>query len=172
VPLENIFLSIDWNLLLSIGIPAIVAIVGWFFVHKLNSTRELATRKREARLKAVETAYMRIATTMNRPLNEKSMEALETFVAEIQLYGTPRQIELMQIMVEEFKKPYFVVSYDALLEDLRDTIRNELNMEEVKGPIWWLRFNNSKEKAITNQAVQEGQPKLSDSEHHEEEADH
>lgn len=140
---------IDWGLALSITIPAIVAIAGWFFVHKLNSAQELKTRKREARLKSLETAYMRIATDMNRPLDDKITNNLEVFVAEIQLYGTPKQIKLMQVMVEEFKKPNNTISYDNLLEDLRDTIRSELNMEKTEGPIWWLRFNRD-EKPTTN----------------------
>lgn len=131
---------VDWRLLATLGLPAVVAVAGWFYAHKLNSQRDLAIRKREARLKALEAAYMRISTSMNRPLDEKAVEAIETFVAEIQLYGTPRQIELMQVMVEEFKKPNFVVSYDALLADMRDTIRRELQMEELTGPVWWLRL--------------------------------
>lgn len=48
---------------------------------------------------------MRLATSSNRALDEPSQERLETFVAEIQLYGTPRQIQLMTQIVEAFRKP-------------------------------------------------------------------
>ncbi|SRR6266404_2669098 len=134
--------SLDWRLVATIGVPAIVIIVGWFFVHWLNARRDLAIRKREARLKALEAAYMRIATSSNRPtLTEEMMEKIETFVSEIQLYGTPHQIQLMTEIVEEFKKANNIVSFDKLLADLRDTIRRELKLESVSGLVWWLRLH-------------------------------
>ena len=75
------------------------------------------------------------------------MDDIETFVSEIQLYGTPRQIQLMTEIVEGFKKTPNVVSYDAILKDLRDTIRKELSLEPISGEIWWLRFDREK-KAV------------------------
>jgi hypothetical protein len=131
---------IDWNLVATIGIPALVIVVGWFFAHRLSASRDLATRRREARIKALEAAYMRIATSMNRPIDAEAIRLLETFVAELQLYGTPHQIQLMSEIVEGFKKPNKTVSYDPILEDLRDTIRKELKLEVVSGPVWWLRL--------------------------------
>lgn len=129
----------DWKLLATVGIPGAV-VAGWFFAHWLTSRRELATRKREARIKALETAYMRIASSTNRDLTPESKEKFETFVAEIQLYGTPHQIQLMQQMVEAVKTGGDV-SHDAILVDLRDTIRGQLELESVAGPVWWLRFD-------------------------------
>lgn len=149
---------VDWRLVVTLGLPAMVAVVGWFYVHKLNAQRDLVIRKREARLKALEAAYMRISTSMNRPLDDKVVDAIETFVAEIQLYGTPRQIELMQVMVEEFKKPNFVVSYDALLADMRDTIRSELQMEQLNGPVWWLRLTKAPVEHAANDALKPTAP--------------
>lgn len=130
----------NWSLIATLGIPGAVVVAGWFFAHWLTARRELAARKREARLKALEAAYMRIATSTNRELTPEIKEKLETFVAEIQLYGTPRQIELMQAMVSEFKKDG-EVSYDALLADLRDTIRAQLKLEPISGFVWWMRFD-------------------------------
>src|SRR5712692_10467988 len=90
--------AIDWRLVATIGVPAIIVVAGWFLGHWLNARRDLAIRKREARLKALESAYMRIATSSNRPFTDKSMDDIETFVSEIQLYGTPRQVVLMSEM--------------------------------------------------------------------------
>lgn len=144
----------DWKFVLTLGIPAIVVIVGWFFAHRLTAQRDLATRKREARLKALEAAYMRIATSSNREnLTPEIMDKLETFVSEIQLYGTPRQISLMAEMVETFKRGE-TVSYDALLADLRDTIRNQLELEPVDGAVWWFRFNRPPVPVQVEQSAQ------------------
>ena len=52
----------------------------------------------------------------------------------------------MQVIVEEFKKPNSRVSYDAILADLRDTIRTELRLEPITGPIWWLRLSHPSDK--------------------------
>jgi hypothetical protein len=134
----------DWRLVATIGIPGSLVVLGWFFVHRLNSARDIATKRREARIKALEVAYMRIATSSNRALTEKIMDDLEYFVSEIQLYGTPRQVELMGEMVEAFKASAPFISYDALLLDLRDTIRDELKLEKISGNVWWFRFTRNK----------------------------
>ncbi len=134
--------SLDWRLVATIGAPAIVIVAGWFFVHRLNAQRDLVIRRREARLKALEAAYIRIATSSNRTkLTEEMIEKIETFVSEIQLYGTPHQIQLMTEIVEGFKKPNNIVSFDELLADLRDTRRKELKLESVSGSVWWLRLS-------------------------------
>lgn len=140
--INQILCAIDWEPILTIGIPAVVVVAGWFFVNQLNARRELAIRKREARLKALEAAYMRLATSHNRPLSHEIQEKMEVFVSEIQLYGTPGQLQLMTEIVKGLKKRNNLVSYDAILADLRDTIRKELNLEPVSGPVWWLRMGH------------------------------
>ena len=157
----QIFRAISWKLAATVGIPAVVIVAGWFFVHWLNGRRDLRIRKREARLKALEAAYMRIATSCNRPLTDKSKDDIETFVSEIQLYGTPRQIQLMGEMAEAFKKPNHIVSYDAILADLRDSIRKELNLEPVSGLVRWFRFVRNKpaaNKSLNPDAPDSGSP--------------
>ena len=130
----------NWTLVASIGIPSALVVAGWFFAHWLSARRQLAARRREARLKALEAAYMRLATSSNRELTNELIDKLETFVSEIQLYGTPKQIALMGKIVETFKVPGAVVPYDAILIDLRNTIRNQLQLEPVAGDVWWLRL--------------------------------
>jgi len=131
---------VDWRLVATLGVPTAAVIAGWFLVHWLNARRDLAARKREARLKAREAAYMRLANASNRSLSDKSMDDIETFVAELQLYGTPKQIQLMAEIVGAFKQAGGFVSYDAILADLRDTIRRALRLEPVSGAVWWFRF--------------------------------
>ena len=137
--------SLDWQLILSILIPGIIVIAGWFIANGLTSKREFRARRREARVKGLEAAYMRVATSSNRELTEEVMEKLETFVSEIQLYGTPKQVQLTRKLVNDYVSKTPVVSFDAILEDLRDALRKELQLEPVdtldgiKG-ISWLRF--------------------------------
>ena len=128
------------SLAVAVGIPGLLVVAGWFLAHWLTARRELAAKRRESRLRALEAAYMRIATSSNRPLTSEIIERIETFVSEIQLYGTPRQVELMGEIVHAFKKPNNTVYYDVLLADLRDTIRHELRLEAIKGYVWWVRI--------------------------------
>jgi hypothetical protein len=46
----------DWKLALSLGVPAVVVVAGWFLAHWLTARRELASKRREARVKALEAA--------------------------------------------------------------------------------------------------------------------
>jgi hypothetical protein len=131
---------IDLRLAITLGVPALIAVVGWIVGHWLNSRRELRNRRREARLKGLETAYKCLAMAAVRDWTEEHKLEFEKFVAEIQLYGTPRQVDLMTKLVEAFARQEKSISFDSLLEDLRDALRAELRMEPVKGPIWWYRF--------------------------------
>ena len=100
---------------------------------------------------------MRLATSHNRPVSEEILDKMEVFVSEIQLYGTPRQIQLMMEIVEGLKKNNSV-SYDAILADLRDTVRKELNLELVSGPVWWLRFDRSSGGKMLNMSDTRSNP--------------
>lgn len=129
--------DLDWKAVTTV----VVAAVGWVVVHRLNNDRDLATRRREARIKALEAAYMRLATASNRELTPALMDQIETFVSELQLYGTPRQVELMGKIVEGLKIPNNTVAFDDILIDLRDSIREALRLEKLPTTIWWFRFS-------------------------------
>ena len=148
-PVQSSSSLIDLKTVISVGIPALVAVLGWFFGHLLNSRRELANRKREARIKALERAYIRLAYASNREFTPKVIEDIETFVAELQLYGKPTHVELMKTMVNQFLNPPASkkVDFDPLLESLRDSLREELGLEPIKGSVWWLRIGQPKPPA-------------------------
>ena len=131
---------IDLRLAITLGVPALIAVAGWIVGHWLNARRELKNRRREARLKGLESAYKCLAMAAVREWTDEHKAEFERFVAEIQLYGTPRQVDLMIELVEAFNRQAPSISFDPLLEDLRNTLRSELKMEAVKGPVWWYRF--------------------------------
>jgi hypothetical protein len=131
---------VDLRLAVSIGIPAFIAVIGWFLAHWLNSRREVNNKRREIRLRGLESAYVRLANAAQRNLTDQHKSELEAFVSEIQLYGTPRQIQLTIELVRSLTEKKAKISFDALLEDLRDTLRKELRMEAVSGSVWWYRF--------------------------------
>jgi hypothetical protein len=131
---------IDLRLALTLGVPALIAIVGWIVGHWLNAKRELTNRRREARLKGLESAYKCLALAAVREWTDEHKAEFERFVAEIQLYGTPYQVGLMTTLVKALNRQEPSISFDPLLEDLRNSLRAELRMEPVSGPVWWYRF--------------------------------
>ncbi len=131
---------IDVRLAISVGVPALIAVAGLFLAHGLNARREVYNKRREIRLRGLESAYTRLATSAQRDWTEDLKRQFESFVAEIQLYGTPKQIELTIEIVKALSEHRPHVSFDSLLENLRDTLRKELKMEPVKGHVWWYRF--------------------------------
>lgn len=147
---------IDLRLALTLGVPALIAVVGWIVGHWLSSRRELRNRRREARLKGLEAAYKCLAMAAVREWTDEHKLEFEKFVAEIQLYGTPRQVTLMTNLVEAFDRQEKSISFDPLLEDLRDSLRAELRMEKVKGPVWWYRFKLPEWKS--QERAQQGAP--------------
>ncbi len=130
----------DLRLALSLGVPALIAVAGWFLAHWLNARREVNTKRREIRLKGLEAAFIRLAMAGQRDWSDEQKLGFEQFIAEIQLYGTPRQIELTIELVKAFIAKEPRISFDPLLIDLRDSLRRELRMETVKGSVWWYRF--------------------------------
>lgn len=144
----SVLAAVEWRFVVTLALPTLVVIAGWFYVHRLNSERDLAIRRREARIKSLESAFLRLATSSNKALTPALMDEIEIFVSEIQLYGTPRQVELMGLIVEGLKRPNNPVPFDAILIDLRDTIRNELRLEPLPKTIWWFRFNRKPQQDI------------------------
>ncbi len=138
--MSDFFSLLDIRLAVSLGVPALIAVAGWFLAHWLNARREVTNKRRELRLKGLEAAYMRLAMSSLRDWTDTEKLGFEQFIAEIQLYGTPRQIELTIELVKAFVAREPKVSFDSLLENLRDSLRAELRMEKVGGPIWWYRF--------------------------------
>lgn len=132
----------DPRLAVTIGVPALVVVLGWIVAHRLNEWRDRENKKRDIRVQAISRLYMKLALFVNRPsLTEDDKREFESFVAEIQLYGTLGQLALMTTLVEEMKKPNNAVSFDAILLALRDDIRAALSLAHVSGAVWWYRFN-------------------------------
>ena len=67
----------------------------------------------------------------------------------------------MAEMAEAFKIPNNEVSYDAILANLRDSIRKELNLEPVSDAVRWFRFERNKpaaNKTLNQDAPDSGTP--------------
>ena len=127
-----------WPLFFQLLASAIVAFCGAWLAHSFSAARDRANKRREQRIAFLIAAYRGIESAANRR-DGSAASALESAVADIQLFGTPRQVELVQSFVFEFTE-HQSASTDALLVELRRDLRAELRFERVPDSIKFLRI--------------------------------
>jgi hypothetical protein len=131
---------------ISAAIAGVIVVVGWYVVHQLTIKRDQANKRRDLRVQYLIKAYRRLEFAGNRPLTEEVAPELERAVADIQLFGTPKQVELVQTFALGFAENKRH-SLDPLLNDLRRELRNELNLESVQTGIKYLRIADGEKRS-------------------------
>ncbi len=129
----------DWQLLT----PLAAAVVGGFVVHVLTGRRGRTNKRREQRIGYLIEAYRRLESCALRHGPFDALK-LESAVADIQLFGSPRQVQLVQEFAAEFAAQRGA-SLDALLRELRCNLRVELKLESVPDRILHLRIKNDEQ---------------------------
>ena len=124
-------------------ITTLVAIVGWYAAHRLSATRDRANKRRELRVQYLIEAYRRLENASNRPSLKAVVSEFEKAIADIQLFGTPRQVALAQEFAVGFARAG-THSLDPLMNDLRSSLRAELDLEPVSAGIKYLRIEFDK----------------------------
>lgn len=129
-----------WKIVVTVA----TAVVGWVVGHYFNSLRDRQLKRREIITDHLINAYRILANEVT--LREASIERdkqLETLIAELQLFGTLKQIKLAKQLADDIvnKETFYI---DDLLVDLRDDLRNQLSLEKVEGRVKWLRFGKMK----------------------------
>ena len=129
----------NWQLLIPLLVTTVVAIIGWFIAHRLAAARDRESKRRDKRIQYLVEAFRRLATVGNRPNLSECAEELESAIADIQLFGTPEQINKVQALTKELGEKN-KASLNDLVKDLRQDLRKELRLLEVEGKMWWLRI--------------------------------
>ena len=130
------------NLSLSIIISIsglIITIIGWFFLHELTKRRDNANKRKELRITYLIEVYRKLEYVSNRS-NIDTTEYMEKSMADIQLLGTKKQVELAQAVIKEMSETH-EASLDELLYELKQDLRKELNLETVPYPNKYLRIH-------------------------------
>jgi hypothetical protein len=133
----------DIELLVSLLITSVVVIIGWFIAHWLSSKRDQENKRRDLRVQYLIEAWRKLENASNRYDNTQLAD-LETAIADIQLFGSPKQIDLAIQFVENFVNTK-TGSLDELLNELRQSLRNELNLEAVSKNTHHLRIISNNE---------------------------
>jgi hypothetical protein len=126
--------------LTKIALTFLVVLIGWVVTDHLTKRRDVESQKRKIRTDYLVNVFRFLATSIsNRNPSEEDWRKFEDIIADIQLFGTPEQIRLLKSVTNQIaeKKEF---DLDPILNDLRDHLRSDLDLESVEGNIRWIRY--------------------------------
>lgn len=119
-----------------------VNIIGWFILHILSKRRDLSNKKKEMKIQYLISAWQTLEHISNR---KKVVDRLtvssdvENAIANVQLFGTPKQIQLAQKFADDIATTHSGDLIPLLIE-LRQSLRRELELEPVEDKLKFIRF--------------------------------
>lgn len=125
--------NVNWNVVIAI-IGLMLTVLGWHISNVYQYRHEVENKKRDKVVDYLIISYFRIADACNRDVAKESESErrynLERALEDIQLFGSERQIELAKLAYKGFVLDKST-SMDNLLQDLRNSLREELGLERV-----------------------------------------
>jgi hypothetical protein len=119
------------------SLAALVAVLGWVIAHGLNVARDRSNKRRELITAYLLEAYRRLEAAANREeKTEDQAVAFESAIADIQLLGSPTEVEAISKWLDSHKEN----SIDQVLKYLRDDLRRELGLAPLKSAPRFFRF--------------------------------
>ena len=125
-----------------VGISVIIAVVGWIVGHYFNSRRDAAANRKKLMTGYLVDAYRKLnsfACILASGANGTASLAVDinSAVADIQIFGTKRQIQLVKEISEYIVTDHTIPGQKLvdLLLNLRDSLRTELGLEPINGPV-------------------------------------
>lgn len=117
------------------------AAVAAVLAHRFTSRRDVANRRSDLRIEYLITAYRTLVDVVHRDLPPGSADAraFEKGIADIQLLGSSKQVE-MALGVAEEMSTQGGAGLEDLLVLLRNDLREELQLESMDKPPMHLRM--------------------------------
>jgi hypothetical protein len=129
---------LNLELLVPLLITAGVTIVGWFAGHQLTAWRDQVNKRREQGIAFLIEAFRRLAKAVHHPRLHEVAAEVESAVADIQLFGSADQVRRIQSIVKQMAETQ-EADLGAVLESLRNDLREELRLPKLDGKLWWIR---------------------------------
>jgi len=131
----------EWQLSLTMLVPTTVAVGGWIAAHWLSARRDRNNRRRELVTAHLLEAYRKLEKATMPRVPEETWADMESAIADIQLLGSPTQVQLALDFSEAMAKADIAKTH-GLLISLRKSLRRELRLKELPEKIVHLRFNS------------------------------
>jgi hypothetical protein len=132
---------LTWAPLISSPLAALIAIIGLGISHGLTTRRDLNAEKRKIRINFMIEAYRKLENGSCRGSNQgKYSEEFHSAIADIQLPGSPKQVEIAQMIASALgSRSGSLITINELLNVLRTELRSELNLSAVSSKLVILR---------------------------------
>jgi len=125
--------------LVQIVVPALVALVVVALGQVFSAHRDRENKRREQRIDYLVSAFRALSKANHHPRLYEVADDVEQAVSDIQLFGTPRQVQLVRTFATQLATTK-EAELDSLLCELRDSLRHELGRGRVTGNMQWLRI--------------------------------
>ncbi|GEM_PF-2243038 len=133
-----------------VAIGVVIAVAGWIVGHIFNSRRDAAVNRKKMVTSYLVDAYRKLNTfacvlASGAEGTPSLAEDINSAVGDVQLFGTPMQIQLVKEIAEHMvgKRHVPGEQLTALLHDLRDALRTELDLDAIDAPIAHLHIGFS-----------------------------
>jgi len=139
---------VNWPLLIPLIVTTLIAVSGWIVGHRLNAERDLHNKRVELRIKYLLEAYRNLEAAVESEITRENLDILESAISDIQLLGTPAQVDKVLAWSSQFAKVGVQkdVNLQDLLEDLRQNLRKELGLSAIDKKIRHVKFTLASEQ--------------------------
>jgi hypothetical protein len=120
----------NFPLLLPLIVTVVLAVAGWYAVHRLSMNRDQENKRRELRIQYLLEAY-RLENSSNRHDLSPYARDLESALADIQLLGGEDQVQLAHEFAVSMAKNQ-TASLDPLVANIRSELRRELGLGSLE----------------------------------------
>jgi len=124
---------------LKFSITVVVAIFGWWFVHRLSYQRERKNKRDDKRIEYMISVFEDLNKLRAKSNTLKIAEASDLLInisTKIELYGNQPQIEQMRLLASGITSNAGDMSAAwSLIDTLRDDIRADLNLSGVESSV-------------------------------------
>ena len=121
-------------------VSAILVVIGWFVNSYLNRKHEIFKKRLDYRLKMLE-SYKDVGEALERLFNNGDQNLADDFVSKLEkaqinflLYGTKKEIELINKITEHASKNEYIEMKNksaALMKLVRNNLRSELGLKSI-----------------------------------------
>ena len=129
---------------LQIFVSAFVALLVVGLGHAFTVRRDRQNRRPEQRIGYLISVYRAFCKANNHPRLYEVADDVEQAIADVQLFGTPEQVSLVQRFADDLGKRQ-EASLNEILIELRDSLRAELRADPLEARQVWLRVGRKED---------------------------
>jgi len=134
----------------SVAVTVVLASAGWWIGYVTTLRRDRLTKQRDLRTQYLIEAYRRLESAFDRTDAEARI-AIESAIADIQLLGSPEQVQLARNFGIELQETHSA-DLNVLLESLRKELRLELGLPLARNKVFVMRSERERPSGKENES--------------------